>query len=92
MCVACTPGLKFAFQSLSFPSRRGFLKCGSALAGGSVFLVEAVGPDAARTDGEMNESLTRGLEGAPTEIDARQVTIFTPSRKRREYISTSAAR
>ncbi|WP_294536151.1 amidohydrolase [uncultured Rhodoblastus sp.] len=75
MCVGCTPGFRLAFQSLSLPSRRNFLKGSGALAASGVFLAEAV--DAARADGEINEILTDGLIGAPTPDAAGPATIFT---------------
>ena len=76
MCVACMPGLRSAFQFISSPSRRSFLKSGGALAVGGAFLAEAVGADAAKADGEVNELLSGALEGKPPS-DATTATIFT---------------
>jgi predicted amidohydrolase YtcJ len=76
MCVACMPGLRSAFQSISFPSRRSFLRSGSALVVAGGFLAEAVGANVARADGEVNELLNRGLEGAPPPDALAPVRIF----------------
>ena len=75
MCVACMPGSRSAFQFISSPSRRSFLKSGGALAVGGAFLAEAVGADAAKADGEVNELLSGALEGKPPS-DATTATIF----------------
>ena len=81
MCIVCAPEFRSAFEALSFPSRRNFLKGSGALAAGGVFLAEAL--DAARAYGEINEILTDGLIGAPAQAAAGPATIFTA----REIIS-----
>jgi len=78
MCVACMPGFRLAFQSLSLPSRRNFLKGTGMVAASGVFLAEAV--DAAKADGEMDEILTDGLIGAPVPAAAGPATIYTAKR------------
>jgi predicted amidohydrolase YtcJ len=80
MCVACTPGLRLAFQSMSLPSRRSFLRSGGALAAGGAFLAEAVVATVAKADGDVNELLTGGLEGASSPDDATAATIYTAKR------------
>lgn len=77
MCIACSPGFQDAFRSLSWPSRRKFLKSAAAVAASGPFVAEAVGPDAARADGAVNESLAAGLRGDAATTAPGPVTIFT---------------
>ena len=71
MCLACHPSFATALRQLSWPSRRQFLKGAGAVVGGP-FIAEAV-VRPARADGDVNEQITRGLEGPPA---APPITIY----------------
>ena len=61
MCIACSPGFQAAFRSLSWPSRRRFLKGVAAASAGAAFIAEAV--EQARADGVVNATVAKGLQG-----------------------------
>ena len=71
MCLACHPSFASGLRQLSWPSRRQFLKGAGAVVGGP-FIAEAVVRPAC-ADGDVNEQITRGLEGPPA---APPVTIY----------------
>lgn len=74
MCLACSPAFRDAFQALSWPSRRGFLKSAAAVAASGPFIAEAVSP--ALADGGITDSLQQGLRGdAPVGTPA-PLTVF----------------
>src|SRR5271170_7493086 len=77
MCIACAPAFQAGLRALSFPTRRSILKCVSGVALGGAFVAEAVGPGAAWADGDVNESLSQGLEGAASGPEPTPATIFT---------------
>ena len=70
MCIVCNPEFADAIRSLSFKSRRQFMRSAATVAAGA-FAAEAVAP--ARADGALGETLASGL-GAPP------VTIFLAER------------
>lgn len=74
MCIACSPGFQAAFRSLSWPSRRRFLKGVAAASAGAAFIAEAV---EARADGVVNATVAKGLKGEPPAGAPAPVTIFT---------------
>jgi predicted amidohydrolase YtcJ len=77
MCIICNPALAGAFRTLSFTSRREFLKGAGAVAAGP-FIAEAVGPGAARADGSLNETFGAAL---PSRRAAEApATIYTASK------------
>lgn len=76
MCIGCTPGFQAAFHSLSWPSRRKFLK-GAAVAASGPFVAETVATGAAHADGAINQSLAAGLGGTASAPAEPPVTIFT---------------
>ncbi len=75
MCIACSPAFQSAFRSLSWPSRRRFLKGAAAVATSGPFIAEAVVP--ARADGGINDSLAHGLPGGAPTAAAAPITVFT---------------
>jgi len=73
MCIVCSPAFAGAFQSLSYKSRRQFLRAAGAAAVGP-FVAEAVGSGAARADGSVNTILQQSLAGtAATIFVARKI-------------------
>lgn len=75
MCIACSPGFQAALRSLSWPSRRRFLKGVVAVSASGPFIAEAVAP--AHADGGINDSLQHGLPGPAPAATPAPPTVFT---------------
>lgn len=65
MCIACSPGFQAAFRSLSWPSRRKFLKSAAAVAASAAHEIRrgAGLPSAREAIGALFSSLAHDATG-----------------------------